>query len=728
MPDVCPDCGAQVAPSAEFCDACGVYVGWDQTRTGTYRIQPLGASPEAVDHQPVEARRPSVSERHPGPRPAGQAPVGKATTGLAMQMSDTHIDVVPGETGTLEVILRNTGSRVEQFLVRIVGEAAFFATVSIPQLQVYPGDEARTQVTFAPPRAVQPNAGPHRWIVEVASTVSPEHDRVEGTVTVAGFTDVAAALDPTRTKGRGTEFNNNLRLENRGNALVQVLASPDDPTREVGFRGGATATALAPGQAATETLTGRTKRSWFGAPQTLPFTVDVRTSLAGAPLTRGPSDGEPTQSARAWAGTALPGQADIQIVTGTRIQKPVFPRWLPVTVLALVAAIVAAVLYFTGTETASVPAVASDPQAEAVEKIEDAGLEADVEREKSEDVKAGLVTRTDPPADTDVEVGETVKVFVSSGPEGKAPVVPALVGLPADEAEEALSDVGLKTRRTEPVFDDSVPEGQVIKSVPEAGTTLARDSTVALIISKGPKEGGGDGNGILVVPEVSGLSGDGAEDLLGDTGFTEVRTREVAHNEVASGDAIGTDPADGAEAAGDEPITLLVSTGPTAPYDLVEAAEDATWSTETGEIEFGDDSDPARGLALLTSEDLEDGSPASDDLRMHPEEVPGGVVAGEFELPAPLIDGDLLLARIGFLSNGPGTADVVIEAVMPDGQTQELVRASVDGTDGVVRDFTADLSDGAGAEAIRIVVDSGESTQFGDAVLVDPVITGTPRE
>lgn len=726
MPEVCPDCGAQVAPSAEFCDDCGVYVGWDQTRTGTYRIQPFGASPEAVSRQPAEARRPAVSERHPAPRPADRAPVGKGTTGLAVQVSDTHLDVVPGEAGTLEVVLRNTGSLVEQFVVRLVGEAASFATVSIPQLQVYPGDEARTQVTFAPPRAVQPNAGMHRWIVDVASTVSPQRDQIEGTVTVAGYTDVAAALDPTRTKGRGTRFENNLRLENRGNALVQVFASPGDPTREIGFRGGATATALAPGQVATETLTGQTKRSWFGAPQTLPFTVDVRASLAGAPLTRGLSDDELTHSAAAWPGTASPGQADTQTLTGTRIQKPVFPRWLPVAVLALVAAIVAAVLYFTGAETASVPAVASDPQAEAVEKIEAAGLEADVEREKSEDVKAGLVTRTDPPADTDVEVGESVKVFVSSGPEGKAPVVPALVGLPAEEAEQALDDVGLESRRTEPVFDDSVPAGQVIKSVPEAGTTLARGSTVALVISKGPKEGGGDGP--LVVPEVSGLSGDVAEDLLGDTGFTEVDTREVAHNEVASGDAIGTDPADGAEAAGDEPITLLVSTGPTPPYDLIEAAEDATWSTETGEIEFGDDSDPTRGLALLTSENLEDGSPASDDLRMHPEEVPGGVVAGEFELPAPLIDGDLLLARIGFLADGPGTADVIIEAVMPDGQVQELVRASVDGTDGVVRDFSADLSDGAGAEVIRLVVDSGESTQFGDAVLVDPVLTGTPRE
>lgn len=708
MPDVCPDCGAQVAPSAEFCDACGVYVGWDQTRTGTYRIQPFPASPEAVGHQPVEARRPSVSERQPGARPADQAPIGKVTTGLAVQVSDTHLDVVPGEAGTLEVLLRNTGSRVEQFVVRLVGEAAPFGTVSLPQLQVYPGDEARTQVMFAPPRAVQPNAGPHRWIIEVASTVSPEHERIEGTVTVAGFVDVAPTLDPTRTKGRRTTFDNNLRLENRGNALVQVFANPDDPTREIGFRGGTTATALAPGQVATETLTGQTKRSWFGAPQMLPFTVDVRTSLAGTPATGGLSD------------------ADTQTLTGTRIQKPVFPRWLPVAVIALVGLIVAAVLYFTGAETASVPAVANDPQAEAVEKIEDAGLEADVEREKSEDVKAGLVTRTDPPADTDVEVGESVKVFVSSGPEGKAPVVPALVGLPVDEAEQSLDEVGLKARRTEPVFDDSVPAGQVIKSAPEAGTTLARGSTVALVISKGPKEGGG--NGPLVVPQVSGLSGDGAEELLGDTGFTEINTREVAHNEVPSGDAIGTDPADGAEAAGDEEITLLVSTGPTTPHDLIEAAEDATWSTETGEIEFGADADPTRGLALLTSDNLEDGTPATDDLRMHPEEVPGGLVAGEFELPAPLIDGDLLLAQIGFLADGPATADVVIEAVMPDGQTQELVRASVDGTDGVVRDFSADLSDGAGADVIRIIVDSGESTQFGDLVLVDPVLTGTPRE
>ncbi|WP_154402580.1 PASTA domain-containing protein [Nocardioides speluncae] len=716
MPDVCPDCGGQIEPRAEFCDSCGVYVGWDQTRIGT-RIHPVRPSPEAVGRQPAEERR-----------PADRPPVGKVTTGLAMQVSDTHLDVAPGEVGIFEVIVRNTGSLVEQFVVRVGGEAAFFATVSVPQLQVYPGNEARTQVTFAPPRAVQPNAGSHRWIVEVASTVSPERDQIEGTVTVAGFADVAAALDPARTKGRGTRFNNSLRLENRGNALVQVFASPDDPTREIGFRGGATATALAPGQMATETLTGQTKRSWFGAPQTLPFTVDVRTSLSGTPYTSGPPDGGPTHAAGAWAGTAQPGQADTQTLTGTRIQKPVFPRWLPVAVIALIGLIVAAVMYFTGAETAAVPAVAGDPQAEAVEKIEAAGLEADVEREKSEDVKAGLVTRTDPAADTDVEVGETVKVFVSSGPEGKAPVVPALVGLTADEAEQALDDVGLEARRTEPIFDDAVPAGQVIRSAPEAGTTLARGETVALVISKGPKEDGGDGGGPIVVPDVGGLSGADAEDLLEDTGFTEVDTREVAHNEVPSGDAIGTDPADGTEAVGDDPITLLVSTGPTTPFDLAEAAEDATWSTETGEIDFGDDSDPTRGLALLTSDNLEDGTPASDDLRMHPEEVPGGVVAGEFELPAALIDGDLLIARVGFLADGPGTADVVIEAVMPDGETLELVRASVDGTDGIVREFSADLSDGAGAEVIRIVVDSVESTQFGDAVLVDPVLTGTPEE
>ena len=62
--------------------------------------------------------------------------------------------------------------------------------------------------------------------------------------------------------------------------------------------------------------------------------------------------------------------------------------------------------------------------------------------------------------------------------------VPQLVGLTAEEADQALLDAGLAgTSSTR--ADDDVPEGQIIEQTPEAGTRVGDDQTVRYVVSSG---------------------------------------------------------------------------------------------------------------------------------------------------------------------------------------------------------------------------------------------------
>ena len=99
------------------------------------------------------------------------------------------------------------------------------------------------------------------------------------------------------------------------------------------------------------------------------------------------------------------------------------------------------------------------------------GLNADIRPEASADVAEGQVTRTEPPAGSTVRAGDTVTVFISSGPE---PVeVPDLSGLTPGEAQALLADSNLRYAEagTRPV-DDPALDGRV-------GSTSRRERATA---------------------------------------------------------------------------------------------------------------------------------------------------------------------------------------------------------------------------------------------------------
>ena len=105
----------------------------------------------------------------------------------------------------------------------------------------------------------------------------------------------------------------------------------------------------------------------------------------------------------------------------------------------------------------------------------------------SEEYPEGIIVRTDPAAGTELEEGQAIKIYVSSGPD----VVKAkMLNVVGDEKEYALgrlADKGFENVRTVTKENDAYP-GTVIYQSVEAGEEIDVNTEIILEISAGPKE------------------------------------------------------------------------------------------------------------------------------------------------------------------------------------------------------------------------------------------------
>jgi eukaryotic-like serine/threonine-protein kinase len=138
----------------------------------------------------------------------------------------------------------------------------------------------------------------------------------------------------------------------------------------------------------------------------------------------------------------------------------------------------------SGKAQVAVPDVSNQPQADAANTLGQAGLRTKTVSEPSATVAVGFVTRTDPPANSQVAKDTVVTLYVSSGPEQA--VVPNVVGDGEAQARSALESAGFKvSEQVQTVFTDS-DNGKVLDQNPNAGTQAAKGSTVTITIGKKP--------------------------------------------------------------------------------------------------------------------------------------------------------------------------------------------------------------------------------------------------
>jgi hypothetical protein len=132
----------------------------------------------------------------------------------------------------------------------------------------------------------------------------------------------------------------------------------------------------------------------------------------------------------------------------------------------------------------TVPDWVGDPIANVRLDAERLGIDLnEQDPEPSETVAVGRVTRTDPEANTPLEPGEEVRVWVSSGAE-QVPV-PNLIGQTRSEASSTLTAAGLVLGAVGEEASDR-PAGTVISTQPSTGVEVGKGSQVNIVLSLGP--------------------------------------------------------------------------------------------------------------------------------------------------------------------------------------------------------------------------------------------------
>ncbi len=132
------------------------------------------------------------------------------------------------------------------------------------------------------------------------------------------------------------------------------------------------------------------------------------------------------------------------------------------------------------------PPLVGQRTSDAQRALLDAGLADQVKQAYSTKVPAGQVISTDPAAGERVKKSGTVVLTVSLGVQLFP--VPDVTGMTLHDATAALHDAHLTLGTTSQEFSATVQQDRVISSSPKAKTTLARNKSVNLVLSKG---GGG---------------------------------------------------------------------------------------------------------------------------------------------------------------------------------------------------------------------------------------------
>ncbi len=141
-----------------------------------------------------------------------------------------------------------------------------------------------------------------------------------------------------------------------------------------------------------------------------------------------------------------------------------------------------------------------------------------------------------------------------------ARVVPDVVTMTWDRANELMFEQDLDTERFDE-SNDQIAEGNVIRTDPAAGTTVAPGQLVKVYVSTGQK--------MSTVPTLAGLSTDAATTALTSAGLTLGAVTTRNDPDLTAGTVISADPAEGSEIAVGSAVNLVVASGKVTLVDVV---------------------------------------------------------------------------------------------------------------------------------------------------------------
>jgi len=232
--------------------------------------------------------------------------------------------------------------------------------------------------------------------------------------------------------------------------------------------------------------------------------------------------------------------------------------WSAGKVLMLVAGLAATFLLFFAVSVrfalkareVQVPDLTNRTANEATASVATLGLTLRVDETRRPDAKivAGRVLAQDPPAGSVARRQRSVKVWLSAGQ--RAASVPPLAGESERAAQMRLTQDGLELAGVSEIRSQDYPPDVVVAQQPPANAAGAR---VALLVNRGER-------GVTyVMPDLIGVNGDRAAEILRDRGFRVAVVASNPYPGVAAGIVLRQSPQAGYQIGPGEPISLEVS-------------------------------------------------------------------------------------------------------------------------------------------------------------------------
>jgi serine/threonine-protein kinase len=197
-----------------------------------------------------------------------------------------------------------------------------------------------------------------------------------------------------------------------------------------------------------------------------------------------------------------------------------------------------------------VPPLSGKTVNEASALLTDLGLTLKVEEGRRVDaqIPAGAILAQEPQAGIRTRRQRSVKVWVSAGP--RSTIVPALVGESERAAQLRLQQDGFGLGPAAEIRSAEYTAGAIVAQTPAPS---ARADKVSLLVNRGER-------GVTyVMPDLIGVNGDRAADLLRVRGFRVAVVGDHPYPGVPAGVVLRQNPQAGFQIAPGEPISLEVS-------------------------------------------------------------------------------------------------------------------------------------------------------------------------
>ncbi|MGX2997745.1 Stk1 family PASTA domain-containing Ser/Thr kinase [Streptomyces sp. JNUCC 64] len=283
--------------------------------------------------------------------------------------------------------------------------------------------------------------------------------------------------------------------------------------------------------------------------------------------------------------------------------------------LLLVLLVGVGVWYINSGQFTRVPALLTQTEADARERLTDAGLDVgEVRRAYSDTDRRGTVIATEPAAGERVRGNGSVGLTVSLGPETVR--VPDVTDRTLAVARQEIKAAGLKPGMVTDAFDADVRQGEVISTDPAAGTARRAGSAVAVVVSRGAP---------VEVPDLAGKSPAEARKALADLGLEAEVSSERVKAKVPAGDVARHFPREGQQAAEGDTVTLTLSDGPEmieVPDVVGDSVDDARQTLEAAGFTVEEDrgilglfGDTVRGQSVDAGDKAPEGSEITLSIR-----------------------------------------------------------------------------------------------------------------